>query len=204
MLVAALSRKLGVVAMDLLDGGRGSIECLSRISPTVVIVDATPDLLPELVRRIQRRSRVSRVVAVALEENDGRVVALAEAGVAGFVPRGASLDELISTVRHALNDELQCSPRIAAALARRVCLLAVRHIDSSAKEKLTAREDQVLGLIDQGLSNKEIATRLSIEVPTVKNHVHRILEKLAVHRRGDAAARAAGRPPLSQELLGEN
>jgi DNA-binding NarL/FixJ family response regulator len=54
---------------------------------------------------------------------------------------------------------------------------------------LTSRELEVVDLIDRGLSNKEIASRLSIEVPTVKNHVHNILEKLGVHRRADAAAR---------------
>ena len=58
---------------------------------------------------------------------------------------------------------------------------------------LTRREAEVLGLIDAGLSNKEIAHRLHIELPTVKNHVHHILEKLHVRRRGEAAARANGR-----------
>ena len=54
---------------------------------------------------------------------------------------------------------------------------------------LTRRERQIVGLIDQGLSNKEIASRLCIELPTVKNHVHNILEKLHVRRRGEAVAR---------------
>jgi len=195
ILVEALSRKLGVPAVDLLDGSQESIDCLSRNPPAVVIVDTLPGLLAELVHKIQRRSRTSRVVAIALEEDDGRVVALAEAGVVGFVRIGAPLNELISAVRHALSGELQCSPRVAAALAHRVCFLAERHVGSSNETDLTAREGQVLDLIDQRLSNKEIATRLSIEVPTVKNHVHNILEKLAVHRRADAAARFGARAP---------
>jgi two-component system, NarL family, nitrate/nitrite response regulator NarL len=53
---------------------------------------------------------------------------------------------------------------------------------------LTSREQEILALIDDGMSNKEIARRLTIEVRTVKNHVHNLLEKLQVHRRGEAAA----------------
>jgi two-component system, NarL family, nitrate/nitrite response regulator NarL len=69
-----------------------------------------------------------------------------------------------------------------AALARE------RRLDP-IEQNLTARELEVLRLIEEGRSNKEIATALSIELPTVKNHVHRILEKLHVHRRSEAAAR---------------
>jgi DNA-binding NarL/FixJ family response regulator len=60
---------------------------------------------------------------------------------------------------------------------------------------LSPRERQILALIDEGLANKEIAHRLGIELATVKNHVHHILEKLQVTRRGQAAARA--RPGLA-------
>jgi DNA-binding NarL/FixJ family response regulator len=57
-----------------------------------------------------------------------------------------------------------------------------------APARLTPREAQIVELIDTGLSNKEIAARLSIRVPTVKNHVHNILEKLRVNHRAEAAA----------------
>ena len=59
-------------------------------------------------------------------------------------------------------------------------------------ERLTRREAEIVGLIDEGLSNKQIAGRLSIELATVKNHVHSILEKLQVERRAEAAARVRG------------
>jgi two-component system, NarL family, nitrate/nitrite response regulator NarL len=60
---------------------------------------------------------------------------------------------------------------------------------------LTARESEIVRLIDEGLSNKEIAIRLGIEVATVKNHVHNLLEKLRVHRRAEAAAQLRVRDP---------
>jgi two-component system nitrate/nitrite response regulator NarL len=101
-----------------------------------------------------------------------------------------SLDDLASAVASVRRGEVLCSPGMAAGLFRRVAALARERGLDPIEEKLTARELEVLRLIEEGRSNKEIASLLSIEVPTVKNHVHRILEKLHVHRRSEAAARA--------------
>ncbi len=86
-------------------------------------------------------------------------------------------------------EKILCSPRITASLLRRVGALAAELRGPSPNASLTAREVEVAELLDQGLSNKEIGQRLNIAVPTVKNHVHSILEKLHVHRRAEAAAR---------------
>ena len=98
----------------------------------------------------------------------------------------ASLDELADVLRVAARGEALCSPQMIAALLRRVATLARENTATSA---LTGRELEVMALIDEGLSNKQIARRLSIELPTVKNHVHHILEKLGVQGRYEAAAR---------------
>ena len=74
---------------------------------------------------------------------------------------------------------------------RRVAFLASKGYQPNFAD-LTSRELEVVELIEQGLSNKEIAARLSIAVTTVKNHVHSILEKLKVHRRGEAASLVRG------------
>ena len=84
--------------------------------------------------------------------------------------------------------EMLCSPRLAATLLRRVATLA-RGTRRLGPVQLTPRELEIVELIDEGLSNKAIATRLSIELATVKNHVHNILEKLEVSSRAAAAAR---------------
>jgi two-component system, NarL family, nitrate/nitrite response regulator NarL len=85
-----------------------------------------------------------------------------------------------------------CSPQIAASLIRRVRTLSCERPAPSDVPPLTARQWEILDLIDEGLSNKEIAGRLCIEVPTVKNHIHNILDKLQVRRRSEAAARVRG------------
>jgi DNA-binding NarL/FixJ family response regulator len=106
----------------------------------------------------------------------------------GFVEREAELDELVASVECAARGEASFPPRIATTLLRRISSLAMRRA-SPEPNSLTARERQIVQLIAEGLSNKEIGTRLFIEVATVKNHVHNILEKLQVKRRDDAVAR---------------
>jgi DNA-binding NarL/FixJ family response regulator len=78
---------------------------------------------------------------------------------------------------------------MAGALLRRVTALASGRTLDGPASSLTSRELQVVRLIDQGLSNKQIALQLEIELSTVKHHVHHILEKLEVERRGEAVAR---------------
>lgn len=128
------------------------------------------------------------VVALAVSDTDDEIVGYAEAGVTGFVPRQGTLEDLERTVTSVVRGEAVCPPRIAEALLRRVCTLAGRRPGTDTTH-LTPREREVLSLIEQGLSNKQIALRLNIEVRTVKNHVHNLLGKLQVRRRGEAAAR---------------
>ena len=103
------------------------------------------------------------------------------------------MDDLTSTIISVTRGELLCSPRVAATLLRRVGALANGARAPHALRGLTFREREVLDLIDGGLSNKEIAVRLHIEVATVKNHVHNLLEKLHVTSRAQAAAQLGPR-----------
>ena len=88
--------------------------------------------------------------------------------------------------------EALVSPKITAGLLQRLADLASDRGRGALDVRLTRREAEILDLIDQGLSNKEIAHRLSIAVSTVKNHVHSILDKLDVDRRAEAVARVRG------------
>jgi DNA-binding NarL/FixJ family response regulator len=134
------------------------------------------------------------VVALAVADRDEEVVACAEAGVAGYLQRQDSFADLLAVIQSVAQGETLCSPRVAATLLRRVATLAAEHRSAPEVTNLTAREREVVGLIDEGMSNKEIARRLCIEVRTVKNHVHNILQKLQVSRRGEAAARVRAVP----------
>jgi DNA-binding NarL/FixJ family response regulator len=139
-----------------------------------------------LVRELTARVPELRVIALAVTETPDNVVEWAEAGIAGLVTPDGTVGDLTDAIMCAARDELVCSPRVAGTLLRRVRALAAR--DENGDTSLTPREVQIAQLIERGLMNKEIGSRLGIELPTVKNHVHRILEKLGAHRRADAAA----------------
>ena len=160
--------------------------------PDVALLDlAAPDGLAA-VRALRDELPDMRVIALGIRELEPDVIAWAEAGVDGFVSRDASLEDLCATVDSVARGETLCSPRVAATLLRRVATLARERRPAPPHAVLTARERQIVALIDEGLSNKEIAGRLRIELPTVKNHVHNVLEKLQVRRRSEAAARVRG------------
>jgi two-component system nitrate/nitrite response regulator NarL len=130
----------------------------------------------------------ARVVVLGLPEIEQKVIDCAEEGIAGFVTRDSSLEDVVAAIEAAARDELICSPHLAGTLLRHIAKLAAERRRESLDWTLTIRELEVVGLIDRGLSNKQIARELHIELPTVKNHVHHILEKLHVHRRAEAAA----------------
>jgi two-component system nitrate/nitrite response regulator NarL len=133
------------------------------------------------------------LVALGVPEQEESVIRCAEAGIAAFVTRESSLPELVRVLQSALRGETLCSPSMARALLGRLATLAAEREPKPATAVLTVREVEILGLIDEGLSNKQIAARLVIELPTVKNHVHNILGKLDVRRRGDAAKQLRAR-----------
>ena len=101
---------------------------------------------------------------------------------------------LIGVVEEAAAGRLLCSPAIAGALRDRLAALAAAE-RLRATSGLTRREREIAPLVEQGLTNKEIAARLCIEPTTVKNHVHSILGKLGARRRGEAAARMRAQHP---------
>jgi DNA-binding NarL/FixJ family response regulator len=158
--------------------------------PDIVIVDMATRNSLAVVRAIRRDLPNAHIIGFGVDEVEGEVLACAEAGLAGYVTSDASLDELVAGIESACRGELQCTPKMAAALFR---TLEQRRRDEASQPKsviLTAREREVLRLVDEGLSNKEISARLNIEVSTVKNHVHNLLDKLQVTSRLQAAARA--------------
>jgi two-component system, NarL family, nitrate/nitrite response regulator NarL len=193
-LAHSLSRHAGITVLDIADISEAGLALAISRAPDAIILDiGTPGGF-EVAKALSARLPATKIIACALREVDEEVLACAEAGIAGFVAADGSGEDLVAAVKHALRGELHCSPRMAGLLFRRVGALATQKPDSALPETLTRRERQVLGLLEQGMSNKEIARALHIGGATVKNHVHNILEKLQVHRRGEAAARLrAGR-----------
>lgn len=157
-------------------------------SPDVILLDTVPGHASLHVRALLAALPDARVLALTVPNRESEILAVAEAGIAGFVTSDASVAELVAAIDSVSRGETLCSPTVVAALMRR--LAAVARSLSDPTEPLTIREREILELIDEGLSNKQIAQRLRIELSTVKNHVHHILGKLGVQRRTEAAALA--------------
>lgn len=200
-LVDQLDREPGIEVVGATSDLAESVTEIWRLGPDLVLLDVAADERVPAIAALVAAIPEVRVVAFAVPETESDIVACAEAGVAACVTREASFDELVATIERVGSGESLCSPHVAAILLRRVATLAAQRSDDPAAS-LTARERDILELIDEGLLNKEIAQRLCIELPTVKNHVHHILEKLEVHSRHEAAALLRTRElvPSAQEI----
>lgn len=146
-----------------------------------------------LTRTLVDHTPAIRVLVLGLlEEDRDNTLLYIEAGAAGYIRKDSSLKEFIEIIRLAHKGEAQVSTRIAGAMMERLSNLArmfaavENKMDKDAR--LTSREFEVLQCIGQGLTNQQIAARLVVEVGTVKNHVHNILEKLNVSSRNEAAS----------------
>lgn len=145
---------------------------------SALLLKAAMDINPQL-----------RVIAIgASEADEADILACAEAGVAGYHMRSDSLLTLIDLIHDAAAGISSCPPVVSAMLLRRLSTLAAQPKTTDRELVLTAREIQILRMIEMGRSNRVIADELDIAVHTVKNHVHNLLTKLGVGTRAQAAA----------------
>ncbi|WP_244945564.1 LuxR C-terminal-related transcriptional regulator [Couchioplanes caeruleus] len=161
---------------------------IRRLHPDVVLVDVTPSGALGSLREVTTGLPGVRTVAIGALGTDDAVLACLEAGAAAYVTGEGDLSRLVETLHQVVRGGAVCSPSITGGLFRRLAALAHEHRGVCPAEPLTIREQQISGLLAAGLSNREIGRRLFIEVCTVKNHVHSILDKLGLSRRADAAS----------------
>ncbi len=162
---------------------------VAELQPDVVLLNAPLQTGSEVIARIRATRSQVRVVALAITEEPENVIGWAEAGAAGYIPSTTALRELAPLLADIMRGEQPCSARVAASLLERL-RTAAQAGNGKATEVLrpvpTAREIQVLEMIGDGLSNKEIARRLNIGLATTKSHVHNLLGKLGLQRRSQA------------------
>ena len=202
-LADVLGRRPEVDVLGTAANGEVALDCVGRLRPDVALLDMAMLGGIATMRALAAAAPEVKVVALGVPEVEPHVLACAEAGVAAYVPREGSLDDLVTTLKAVAVGEVLCSPRIVAGLFRRVATLALERRAERATRGLTARETEILKLVDEGLTNKEIGRRLCIELPTVKNHMHNILEKLQLGSRGEAAAWMRRRAVMTPSDLGD-
>ncbi len=164
---------------------------LERLRPDVIVLDLSLPGREGLgeARQIHGIFPEAKILMTGLSELASDVLACIEAGAAGYLPQEASFEELMNNIHAVAAGEALCSPKITNVLFSRIAE-AARERDAVkllGLTNLTPRELETIALIEEGLSNKEIAVRLGIEVKTAKNHVHNILDKLQLNGRREAA-----------------
>jgi two-component system nitrate/nitrite response regulator NarL len=168
----------------------------ARFLPHVILLDMTARSSAASARLLAKKIPQATIVAIAVPETEPCVLACVEAGVTAYVPRKGSIDDLVTAIRLSARGEALCSPVIAAGLMRRLATLAQC---TGGARNLTSRELEIAEHVALGMSNRDIAGCLGIELCTVKNHVHNMLEKLGVTRRCDVAA-FIDRSPAAQAV----
>jgi two-component system nitrate/nitrite response regulator NarL len=208
-LAEILTRAAGVRILGQSGTLADALAAAKAIRPPIVLLDAA---LPGSMGAVAQLSAVSpeaSVVVLAIAETEESVLAWAEAGIAGYVPNTASVNDLISLIQQISRGEQTCPSRIVGSLLRRIATSGRQTGPGlPTAVSLTRREFEILRLVGEGLSNKDIARRLSISLSTTKSHVHNLLGKLNVQRRAEATRFYAaphaeltpilpGRPPKS-------
>ncbi len=158
-------------------------------APSLVVVDASHPEGATLVATARAHTPTASVVVLAAGERDEEFLAWADVGISGYLGLDTSADDLLSAVRRVGAGEVACPPRLTALLLNRFAGRSGERAERAGIFSLTSREQEIAELLADGLSNKLIARHLCVALPTVKNHVHSILEKWDCRSRGEAAAR---------------
>jgi DNA-binding NarL/FixJ family response regulator len=184
--------------------GREAVDLSRELAPDLVLMDIRMPDLDGLVatRAIKQDHPRTRVLIVTLSEDPDYLLEALRVGAAGYVLKDASRREVVNAVRQVLSGESPLDPKLSAQLIRRLASQK-SELRAGHADELTQRELEVLRLIAEGKTNAEIAQSLFISVGTVKVHVERIIDKLGVSDRTQAAVRAVElgyvTPPSQQQ-----
>jgi two-component system, NarL family, response regulator DevR len=186
-LLRILSKKDDICVVG---AGSYSPEALEQIvaaEANVVVLDSVAPVLAErgVVRELHRLNPAIRVVMVGMEAEETVFLRVVQAGAVGYILKDASALEVARTIRAVATGEAVCPAALSVVLfqwvARHKSATPSWHLKTSLG--LSRREQELVGLIQQGLTNKEIASRLNLSEQTVKNHVHRMLRKVGAQDR---------------------
>jgi DNA-binding NarL/FixJ family response regulator len=174
----------------------GAAQHIRECDPDVLVLDSPQFLSSEVCGLAKQGAGAVKIVMVAMKEDEALFLEAVRQGAYGYVPKDASALDVVNAVRAVAQGEAVCPPRLCKHLfdlvAQTTSGRSPGHENGSLG--LTRREEQLIPLIDRGLTNKEIAALLNLSEKTVKNHVHRILQKIGVDSRFSlsAAFAAAG------------
>jgi DNA-binding NarL/FixJ family response regulator len=167
--------------------GNNVLEKASDTKPHVILLDVGLKNFNELsvVESVRKNIPDAKVIGMGFIPTQSDIVEFVAAGASGFILKSALVKDFLSSVRSVARGEKVLPPSLTDSLFSHVASLTVAKRKGSPSQavRMTTREREIIVLIADGLSNKEIAQRLNIATHTVKSHVHNVMEKLALHTR---------------------
>jgi DNA-binding NarL/FixJ family response regulator len=199
-IAAMLNEQPDIAVVAAAPSGDAVLPLVQNAKPQLVLLDSAlgeHDSL-RLLEAVRGVSPESRVIVMDLLPAPQDVVDFVAAGCSAFILKDATLEDFVGTIRAVAQGMTVLPPALTGTIFSEVAQRAVQRDPAAVREaaSMTKREQEVIALIGEGLSNREIADRLHIALHTVKSHVHNVLEKLALHSRLQIAAFAhrGGRP----------
>ena len=167
---------------------------LKDTNPRVVLLDVglQDKNSLRLAETVQKELEDARVIVMDLLPAHEEIAEFVNVGVAGFILKDATFDDFVATIRSVADGARVLPPPMTGTLFSQIAHVAIKRGKEAALDsvRMTHREREVIALIAEGKSNKEIATSLAIAADTVKSHVRNVMEKLALHTRLQIAAYA--------------
>jgi two-component system response regulator NreC len=167
--------------------GREAVKLAHQQKPDMVIMDvAMPDLNGlEAVRQILSNSPRIKVIALSMHSDRRYVTGMLSAGASGYILKHCAFEELVHAIRTVLSNQVYLSPAIAGIVVKELAQSKTSRARQPASQKLTSREREVLQLIAEGHSAREIAERLHLSVKTIETHRRQMMEKLEIRSVAD-------------------
>jgi DNA-binding NarL/FixJ family response regulator len=178
--------------LDTFKTAEEALHDLPQLQPDIVIMDIN---LPgmsgiECIRQVKKKIAQTQFMMFTVYENDEKVFEALKAGATGYLLKNTGLLQLIEALQELHNGGSPMSSNIARKL---VTIFREEHTDEAPMTALSKRENEILQLLSKGLLYKEIADKLVISVGTVRQHIHKIYEKLHVQNRTEAINKAFGK-----------
>jgi DNA-binding NarL/FixJ family response regulator len=169
------------------EDGKQAVEMVMRLQPDILLLDLKMPNLSGIgaLEALGDRAKATKVIVLTASEDEAAVVQAMRMGTAGIVLKQTATDLLIKSIRKVYDGEIWLDSRMTTAVMREFSQPAP--VREPAKNVLSTREREVVGLVCQGFRNKEIAEKMFISEQTVKNHLHNIFDKLGVSDRLELA-----------------
>jgi DNA-binding NarL/FixJ family response regulator len=176
-----LKEEPGMEVIAEADNGRKAVELAKKMQPDLVVMDISmPDLNGiEATRRIMRDNPSAKIISLSMHNDKRYITEMLKAGARGYLLKKGAFQELVAAIRAVMNGRIYLSPDITGIVVEDY-LKNFPEADSSTRSLLTERELEILQLVAEGKSMKEIAFLLELSVKTVSNHRQNIMEKLKI------------------------